>query len=317
MTMTSADSPKPKPKSRFGTLIRIVITIVGLGLAFAQVDFAEVGRALQGVDWGWLAVAFVLVNGGLVVRAVRWLQLLRGLGSTIGLGRLVSLYFIGNFFNGFLPTSFGGDVVRVIEVAKDVPAGAAAGTVIIDRLTGLMMLFVMALLALPFRPDNFTPSLLQFILAVSVVGLVGGLVLLQGSLPRRFTHLLPNKVAKPINEVLEAIQACGWLAVGRALLVSVGFNLLLAGWWWASGRALAFSIPFPYYLLVTPILSISLLIPSIGGLGPREAVAPLLFATVGLSEAEAVTLSLLVFFLQRISGFVGAIPYAWSSRVAQ
>lgn len=312
MTTTSPDNPKPK--SRLGNILRIAITVVGLWLALAQVDFAEVGQALQGVDWFWLFVAFVLVNFGLVVRAYRWLQLLQGLGSPIGFGRLVSLYFIGNFFNGFLPTSFGGDVVRVIEVTRDVPAGAAAGTVIIDRLSGLMMLFLMALLALPFRPDNFTPSLLQLILVTSILGLVGGLVLLQGSLPRYVIGWLPGKIAKPINEVLEAIQACGWPAIGRAFLVSIGFNILLAGWWWVSGRALSFSIPFTHYLLVTPILSISLLIPSIGGLGPRELVAPLLFATVGLSQSEAVTLSLLVFFLQRVSGLVGAIPYAFSGR---
>ena len=41
------------------------------------------------------------------------------------------LYFVGNFFNAFLPSGFGGDVVRIIEIAEDVPGDVAVGTVIV------------------------------------------------------------------------------------------------------------------------------------------------------------------------------------------
>ena len=73
--------------------------------------------------------------------------LVRSLHADVPFKRLVELYFVGGFFNVFLPSGFGGDVVRILELAQDVPAGLAAGTVIIDRLTGLMMLFALALLA--------------------------------------------------------------------------------------------------------------------------------------------------------------------------
>jgi uncharacterized membrane protein YbhN (UPF0104 family) len=100
-------------------------------------------------------VGFLLFNLSLVVRAYRWLLLLRGIGDTIRFQRLVSLYFAANFFNSVLPSGFSGDVVRAVEAAQDVPARTAAGTVLVDRATGLLALFLIGLSALPFRPDNF------------------------------------------------------------------------------------------------------------------------------------------------------------------
>ena len=97
----------------------------------------------------------------LVLRALRWRVLLIGAGATVNFGRLTQLYFIGNFFNAFLLSGMGGDVVRAVEASEDVSTDVAAGTVIVDRLTGLLTLFAIALLALPFRPADFPNELLH------------------------------------------------------------------------------------------------------------------------------------------------------------
>jgi uncharacterized membrane protein YbhN (UPF0104 family) len=144
-------------------LLKIGVTILGLYLVLREVDLASILAVLRGVNVWWVFVTFMLVNASLVLRAYRWLLLLRGVGAMVPFGRLVELYFVGNFFNMFLLSGFGGDVVRVLESARDVPGSVAAGTVILDRFTGLIMLFVMALLALPWRPDNFPAWLVWFI----------------------------------------------------------------------------------------------------------------------------------------------------------
>ena len=303
-------------RERLSTLLKIAVTVGGMAFVLSNIDLERMWRTLLGTDLGWLLFTFLLVNASLVIRAFRWSILLRGLGVDVGFPRLVSLYFVGNFFNAFLPTSFGGDVMRIVEVTRDVPAGLATGTVVLDRLTGLLMLFVMALAALPFRPESFPTDVLQLVVAVSIAGLIGGALLLEGSLIRRFGRWLPPKLSPvgegPVARVLQAVTAVGWRYVGGALAVSLVFNLVLAIWWWSAGRALAFSgVPFSYYLLVIPILSISLLVPSIGGLGPREYVAQTLFAGAGLLPGEAVALSLLVFLLQRLSGLIGGPLYLW------
>ena len=67
------------------------------------------------------------------------------------LTRLVRLYFVGTFFNIFLLSGFGGDAIRMMELARHSKrTPEAIVTVLVDRATGLWVLFVLALLALPF-----------------------------------------------------------------------------------------------------------------------------------------------------------------------
>lgn len=300
------------------TLLKVAVTVAGLAYVVWKVPLDTVGQVLITADWWWVLLALILVTASLVLRAYRWQLLLNGLGVTIRFGRLVELYFVGNFFNAFLPSGFGGDAVRILEVARDVPAGVAAGTVIVDRLTGLLMLFVMSLLALPLRPANFPVELALVIAAVSLVGLVGGLILLDGRLILRFGRWLPGPLSPAgdgfVAKVLQAVQGCGWPAVLGALGVSAIFNLMLVFWWAAVGYALGLTIPFTHYLLVVPILSVAMLVPSISGLGVRESLAPLLFSggNLAVSPAEAVALSLLVFVVLRLSSISGAFVYLFT-----
>jgi uncharacterized membrane protein YbhN (UPF0104 family) len=295
------------------TLLKLLVTIGGLAYVIWQVPLSDVGDTLTGVHWGWILVAFLLMNVSLIVRAYRWQLLLNGLGVPVRFGRLVQLYFVGSFWNIILPSGFGGDFMRVIEVAQDVPANVAAGTVIVDRMMGLLGLFLMALAALPFRPAGFPNSLFTLVTISSLVGLLGGFLLLDGRLIRRFGRWLPPRLSPvgdgPVARLLQAVQGSGWQAIRRALLISLFFNLIQVGWWVASGRAINLDVPAAYYLLVVPILSVALLIPSIGGLGLREALAPTLFAGAGLSQEEAVALSLIVFLVTRLSGLLGAPVY--------
>jgi len=306
-------------KKHASTLLKIAITIIGLAYALNQVPLGDIADAFQNLDWRWVAVTFGLMVLGLFVRAYRWLMLLQGLHATTRFRRLVELYMVGNFFNTFLPSGFGGDVVRVLEVSQDVPNNVAAGTVIVDRLTGLMMLFALALVALPFRPDSFPPDLLWPIVGVSLIGLTGGFVLLEGSLIRRFGGWLPGKLSvtdekQPLAKLLNAVQGCGWGAIGKALAVSAVFVGILAAWWMTAGFALGLhQISYTYFLLVIPILSVSMLAPSIGGLGVRETIAPLLFAGAGLPAGDAIALSLLVFIIQRMTGLLGGPLYIYTS----
>ncbi len=305
-------------KKHASTVLKVSVTIIGLVYALSKVPLNTLADSFQHLNWGWVAVTFVLMVLGLFMRAYRWLMLLRGLKTAVSFRRLAELYIVGNFFNTFLPSGFGGDLVRVMEVSQDMPGDIAAGTVIVDRLTGLLMLFGMALLALPFRPDNFPPELLWPVVGVSVIGLIGGFVLLEGSLIRRFGGWLPNKLSvtdpqRPLAKLLNAVQGCGWRAVGRAFLVSAVFDGMLAIWWMTTGFALGLDhIGYTYFLIVIPILSVSMIVPSVGGLGVREAIAPLLFAGAGLPAGEAVTLSLLVFVTQRATGMLGAPLYLYT-----
>lgn len=304
-------------RKNLSNLLKIGITVVGLAIVLSQIDLQQVWQSLMHAKISWVIAGFILATVSLSVRAYRWLLLLRGLGIQVRFSRLNELYFVGNFFNAFLPSGFGGDVVRVLEIAREVSASTAAGTVILDRLTGLIMLFVMALISLPLRPETFSANFSWIIIIGSLGGIIGGFILLEGRLIRRFGRWLPGPLS-PIGDtavarLMQAVQGCGWKAIGQALAVSIGFNLILACWWLTSGLALGVTVSFSYYVLIMPILAVPLLLPSISGLGPRELLAPTLFAMAGVSAEIAVSVSLLVFIITRLTGLFGAPVYIYST----
>lgn len=304
-------------RKQLSNIIKISITLLGLAFVLTRFNLHLIAETLQQVNLFWMLVGFLLVNASVVLRAYRWLLLIRGLHRQISFGRLVELYYVGSFFNVFLPSGFGGDVVRVLEVSRDMPADIATGTVIIDRMTGLMMLFFLALISLPFRPADFPQQLLWIITLISIAGLIGGIVLLDGRLLERLSRYLPSRFMNSggsfLVNVTRAVNKCGWPAIAKAMGISLLFNLLQAVWWTTTGYALGQEIPFTYMLLVVPIFSLALLIPSIGGLGVREFLAPLLFAGAGLTPEESIALTLLVFLLERISGLLGGPVYIYAT----
>ncbi len=300
-------------RKHLSTFLKIGVTLLGLGIVLSRFDIKTIASAIQQADFTWILVGFLLVNASVVLRAYRWLLLIRGLQTRVSFGRLVELYYVGSFFNVFLPSGIGGDVVRILEVSRDVPSEIATGTVLIDRLTGLMMLFALALLALPFRPEGFPQTLLLIIVIICTGGLVAGFALLEGSILRAINRWLPQKLMNVgdgfMLKVTQSVDECGWRAIGGAMAVSVLFNLLQTAWWTTTSWALGLNIAYGYLLLVVPILSLAMLMPSIGGLGVREFLAPALFAGAGLSPEQAIALTLVVFALERLSGLLGAPVY--------
>ena len=304
-------------RRHLATFIKVSVTIAGLAYVLITIPADEIRKDLHIESWPWVVVAFLLVLVGMFVRAFRWRLLLRGLDAQVRYLRLVELYFAGTFFNTFLPSGFGGDAVRIIEVAKDVPTSVAAGTVIVDRLTGIMALLLLALLAMPFRPPEFPDELALIVAAISLIGLMGGFILLEGSLITRLGGWLPAKLSTegdgPVAKLMQAVQGCGWKAIAGAFGVSMIFNLLLISWWVAAAKALGEDVSYGYMTLVVPIMSLALLVPSISGIGVRESIAGPLFAAAGLAGSTAVVLSLLVRVITIAVSLLGAPIYLLST----
>lgn len=306
----SPDNPK---RRRLMTLLKVSVTVIGLYLVLDKLDAGAIWSVIGDVKAGWLAFGAVLIALSLPLRAYRWQIVLHGVGSSIRFGRLVELYLVGSFFNSFLPSGLGGDVVRAAEAAQDVDNDVAVSTVLVDRLTGLMAVFLMALAVLPFRPAGFPGQVATAIAVICVAGLAAGIVLLDGRLFQFLTRFVPGRIRAAgdgfIDRLARSMSVCSWGALAGALLVSVVFNVMQVGWWAAAGLALGLDISFGYYFIIVPVLSLALLVPSIGGLGVRENLAPVLFGGAGTTPEQAVALTLLVFALERVASLLGAPVY--------
>ncbi len=301
-------------RKQWWNVARVGISLGALTFVLATVGFDRIVDVITHVSPGLFLLALLLFVTGVVVRAFRWRALLVALDIRVPFWRLVYLYFSGSFFNVFLPTGFGGDVVRVLELAQEAQATAAFGTVFVDRMSGLLVLFGMALLALPFGHRLLPTGIVLLVAAVAAGGLIAGGLVLQGRWLRRLGGWLPGPLSLAGEGVLarayDAVTACGWKAVAQALGISLLFNILLILINYLAARAVGMEIGLIYFPLFVPILSVTLMLPiSIGGLGVREGMAVLLFAQVGVDEATAAAASLAVYAVSAVTGLFGGLLY--------
>jgi uncharacterized protein (TIRG00374 family) len=301
-------------QKRWLNVLRVLISVGALGFLLWKIGLGETWEVLRVADLRLLAVAFILYLLSLVIRAWRWAVLLQALELHVPFGRLVHLYFVGQFFSTFLPSGFGGDVVRALELTQDTPTPAAVGTVFVDRMTGLLVLLVMGLGALPFSASRLTPWLIWLLIAVAGAGLLAGALLLEGRLLRRITAWLPGPLSLTgsglLGRIYAAISGCGRRAVGQALAISLLFNLINVLINFLCGRAVGINLGPGYFLITAPLIAISLMIPiSVGGVGVRDWVVVALFEPAGVSGNTAAGMSLSLYAVSAAAGLVGGLLY--------
>src|SRR5258708_18525223 len=128
-------------------LERAAMGLTLLALVLWKANAQSVWRSLSTLDARLFAVAALLYGACQLLSSLRWGLILRALGAPVRPRRLFALYLVGMFFNQLLPGSIGGDVVKMVALAR----GAAGGvSVVLDRLVGLAALLVLAAAAALF-----------------------------------------------------------------------------------------------------------------------------------------------------------------------
>ena len=300
--------------------VRLLVSVGALVILFWKIGLSETVAVLQQADLRYWLAGLVLFLLSLFVRACRWRVLIQGLGLHVPFGRLIQLYFVGAFFNAFLPSQFGGDVVRALELTQDTDSAVAVGTVLLDRMSGLLVLFAMGLGVLPFYAGYIPPSLTVLILVVAAGGLTVGALILQGHLLRRWTARLPSILSLggegPLAKIYAAVTGCGRQAVWRAAAISLAFNLLNILINWLCSRTVGASVHLGYFFAVTPLLSVAGMIPSMGGWGVREAVSTVIFTPLGVDANVAAAIGLALGGINLTTGLIGGLLYGLQSIIA-
>ncbi len=299
-------------KKRTINLLKVGLSLGLLALIFREIGWRKILGALQGAQLSHLAAALAIYLAGIFLRAYRWRILLAALGMNAPLSRLTELYLVGTFFNNFLPTGIGGDVVRVYELSKDSDRPAESiGTVLLDRATGFLALFLMAAAALVFAHRLIAPSVAAAILLLFLASWAGSWALLQRDRLESWGLLKLIAKLKPVHEIYEAVYACGLRAIGGALAVSLAFNLLLIAVNYLIALSLGVQVSIWYFLVFIPLISLSLIFPlSLSGLGVREGGYVYLFAQAGVPAPLALAMSLLFYALNVATGLIGGVLYA-------
>lgn len=301
-------------------IIRLAVSVVGLVLVALTVDFRAAGNTLLNIQLSGFILALLLFQIGIGVRAVRWWMLLRPHSQNLPITNLIRLYYVGMFFNLFLPTGFGGDVVRAAELGTEIPPTTSAATVLLDRMLGLMGLFLITLIAAPFAWGTMPGEVLLPALGVSIVGMIGGVLVIQGDLFAAMLRLAQRligrialfaRIIQALNKFNDAIARVGRdrSAVAGAFAMSMIFNAILIWIHIVLADALMFDVPALAYTLIVPLTSILLLVPSIAGIGVREFGLVSLLGFFTQDSDTAFALSIAILLQNLFTGVFGAGVY--------
>jgi hypothetical protein len=279
-------------------VLRVLVSGVLLVAVLAYADVGAVARALRDADWTWFLAALGLMAVAAIVGALRWRVLLHEAGLDVSRLRAVRTFAGALVLNNVLPTSIGGDALRTWLVGKESGRLVRAATAtIVDKLTALFCLYVVAWVALAFDREA-VPSSVVHIFGWLTIGLVGALVVavLAAAGVRPILRRLPERVRAMLRDTWVTLHTWGRSPRTIALVVALGlaYQVLAVLVLVMVGKTVGVELSFALAAVSTAVVLVAMLIPiSIGGLGVREGGYVLLLGKAGIDAADATSLSLL------------------------
>ncbi len=300
------------------TLLKVAISLGLILFLLTRIDLAALGSVLAHANPWWVTATILLFALSILLRTLRWGVLVQARGMAVGFWSLARWYYIGAFFNTLLPTGFGGDVVKSVYLSKATDdAGGAVGTVVQDRLLGILVLLGIGALAAPFSRADIHPLVLLFILLAFFGGVAAFWLLRQRTLIRwlrgHVLRLLPGGLSQrlaamqSLRSLYDALQDYDNSTLAQAVGMSLIFN---ASWILiniTAGLAVGIQASLVDYLVFTPLVSLALLLPSIGGIGVRELSYVGLYTQVGAAPEQAIAMSLIIYLATVLTGLLGGL----------
>jgi glycosyltransferase 2 family protein len=283
-------------------LVRVGVSAALLYVVLRSIDLGAFWERVRAMNPGWLVLALIAYAGQQMIGVWRWDRLLRAQHVEVAKRKLTESIWVSMFFNNFLPSNIGGDVVRIKDTAPAAGSKTLATTVVlVDRALGLTALLVVAATGAfaAWLTGTYVPGSRWLWLACGVLVASAILVI---AMPDFVGHLLKplRALQKPwvterAQRLEDAVTRFGKApsvlagAFGGAIVVQltvVAFYLLTA-------KGLSVQLPTLLGAVLIPVsLAVQLAPISINGFGVREAVFAFFFRRFGLPADAAVALSL-------------------------
>jgi uncharacterized protein (TIRG00374 family) len=298
-------------------LVRLGISAALLYFVLRSIDLPAFWERVKGMNPAWILLALAAYAFTQSIAVWRWNRLLRAQHIEVERCRLTESIWVSMFFNNFLPSNIGGDVVRIADTAPAAGSKTLAMTVILmDRVLGLTALVIIA------SSGALVASLLgvhvpgaRWLWMASALGAVAAIFVI--AMPQLVGHaLLPVRALdKPwLTERAQRLEDAVMrfrnapTAVGGAFAGAMVVQITIVAFYLLTAEGLA--VPLPIFLgaVLIPVSLVVQMAPvSINGFGVREAVFAFFFRRYGLPADAAVALSLvstgMVMGLSLVGGF--------------
>jgi glycosyltransferase 2 family protein len=296
---------------------RILVSLALLYFALRGINFAAVQSRVSQIDVGWIALAVLINLVQVFIGALRWREISQLCQAPLTDLQAFRYNMIGTFFNQTLPSSIGGDAVRLWLVNRT-GAGwrAATYSILTDRAIGLIALALIIVASLPWSYGMIADGNGRLALVVvDFAALLGGL----GFLLLGHVHWRWLKSWWPTKH----IHACSVIANKvifhrrsgpKIAILSLSVHVLAVVIAWCAVRSISAPANFEQvFMLIPPIMLITMLPISIAGWGVREATMMVAFGYAGLAQTDGTVVSILFGAVSFIVGCVGGLVWIFSA----
>jgi len=313
-------------KQAISLLLRISLSVLMLAVLIWRVpdiDLREVVPDLTLRAGFWLVVAAALTLAGIVLSALRWQRVLDVLDLHAGLRRLLSHYLAGQFVSNVLPTTIGGDLLRVSRLSRETGESPRTfASVVLERLTGWLVLPVISVAGFLVNPPlQHLGRATQVALGLAFVTLLALGILLYAVADQRIGGRFEardgwRRFAAAVHLGLDRLKRQPAAAV-NVLLVGFAYQLVLVLAAVAAAQALGVRpAGLTALLAFFPAVAIAQVLPiGISGLGVREGAFVLFLGPLGVAPEEAIALGLVLYLLNLGVSLLGAPAFAVGGRI--
>jgi uncharacterized protein (TIRG00374 family) len=306
--------------------VKLVVTLVPAYFVYRNIvsapdwDVGDLFRLFSVDSIKPFVLALVCLAVSNFTACLQWKLLLERQGVHLTYGRLLKLYYVGLFFNNFMPGNVGGDVKKVYDIrmqgGQD-SVGAGFTATVFDRLYGLFFvtIFTLAMGALFFAYDDAQRAFLW----PSVWIFLGFCTMFAALFSRRLGNLcclamskvLPGRVQERVihmfNRFRDFRSVKLWIQISLLSVATQSLRILVH---YFCGIAVGVALSISWYFYYIPLVAIVSALPiSIGGFGPREFLAQSLFARAGVASLESVVIQLLAYFVSLLLSLFGAFAF--------
>lgn len=308
-------------RPKFGLGLRMFVSAVLLAILVSRIDFENAmpkDRHLGTVLF--FAAAVLTATIGIVLSAWRWRRVIQAFGPTVSMSELTNHYFAGQFLGNVLPSTIGGDVLRVSRSAPSIGSSETAfAAVALERLSGFLVLPLLCFIGFAMDPSLLDTSTAWIALAISIGTLVvlAGILFLAGH-PRIAGRFRDRenwmRFLGAVHVGIGRLRSNPRVAIGvlvaafvyqSSVIITVGFVVLTLGVDLSVAALVAF----------IPVVAMAQVIPlSLSGLGIREGMLVILLHPLGVSNGKAIAIGLLWYLVMLLVSLLGAPSFAIGAR---
>lgn len=306
-------------KKYFNIFLKIVVSISLFYFLFSNIDANSLFINFQLLDKRYLPLIFLLIILNYIVSSIRWKQLLLNKNtSNVSVKYLTSLYFIGSFFNNFMPTSIGGDAFKIYALGKRIKDNTLAFTsTFMERFTGVIVLVLISYFGLVKTLDFWLTQLPDVIKYNSFLTIIFEILLFGGFWMFSFIAFLSlNYLSKKVSFLKKIYDSFLIYKEERKVLLVAFFSSALVQLFsiftqYLIFLALGVDITIWNAFFIFPITTLAgFFIPSLNGLGVQDALYVQFLGVLGFSKELALSASVIYHLARLFVSLFGGVLYA-------